>query len=463
MMMNKPTVATPSGEANTMAPWLELIADVRAGLPKMRPKAGHYMPSYSNEDPDDYRRRVNLAPWRPEFSDSLRALSSKPFQKPVSLGENAPAPIVAFADDVDGAGNNLHVFARKFFEAAVADGLCLLLVDHPPAEGLRTVKDYKDAGLKPYWSLYPASSILSLRTARVGARKEIVDLRLRECIIEPDGEFGEKEIVQVRRITPGAWELWRKNAAKPDDWEIVDSGEVASAVPQVGVNAIVLRTGEAQGDLATRPPLLDLAFAQVELWKALSNLAEVLEYSASPMLVAKNVGAEITGGGAVKVGPRACLQCGEDGDWKFIQPAAENIREIRDHAKDVIADMARLAMQPALVRPGATATEVGLQAAKAHSAIEAWALGLKDALQTAIARTIPFMVEPDRKAIGSWVPSVDVHSDFGSEIGKNEEARIIIDATKIGLLSTEVARAELLRRGVINSQSLSEETVGDGK
>ncbi len=441
-------VSTPSLEADTLAPMLQLVVDVRGGLPRMRQRSQTYLPAYSNETREDYRRRVNLAPWRAEFADALRTLSSRPFEKPVTLGPDAPEPIIRFADDVDGRGSNLHTFARGFFEAAVADGVSIILIDAPKADReIRTVADEKAAGICPYWSVYPASSIISLRMERIGPKKEIVEARLRERIVEPDGDFGEKEIVQVRRLTPGAWEVWRES--KPGQWEVFDSGAISNAAPQVGVNAVLLRTGEPAGDWSCRPPLLDLAYLQVELWKALSNLAEVLEYSASPMLVAKNVG-QFDGNG-VKIGPRACLVCGENGDWKYIQPEPRNIREIREHAKDVVADLQRLAMQPALVRPGATATEVGLQAAKAHSALEAWALGLKDALQTALQKTIPFLLHDDRRDVGSWAPVVNIHQDFGSEIGRNDEARIIVDSAKIGLLSEGIARAELLRRGLLQT------------
>lgn len=448
--MMTPDVSTPSREASMIEPWLELIEDIRGGLPRMRQKAAVYLPRYANEDRDDYARRVRLAPWRPEWTDALRSLSSRPFEKPLSLGDAPPEPIVRFADDVDGCGSNIHTFARRFFESAVADGIALLLVDHPPVAGeVRTLADYKAAGYRPYWVTYSASSILGLRMARVGGKKEIVDLRLHERITVPDGDFGETEVDQIRRLRPGHFEVWRQNAR--GEWVIVEEGEIrrADGSPMLGIDAVLLRTGEALGDLATRPPLLDLAYLQVELWKALSNVAEVMEYSASPCLVAKNVSLQCDGASEVKIGPRAVLQAGENGGWEYISPQAANIEQIRQHAKDVIADMSRLAMAPAIVRPGVTATEVSLQAAKAHSALETWSLSLKDALQTALGLTIRYMIDDDRKAIGDWPVVVDVHADYTSEIGRNEEARVIVEAAKAGLIAPEAARAELLRRAII--------------
>jgi hypothetical protein len=454
MMQTPATVATPSAEVEAMADDIALIADVRAGLKAMRAKASIYLPRYAAEDDAEWRRRVACAPWRPEFNDILLTLASKPFSRAVGFADGAPEPILKFADDVDARGNCLHVFARKLFLDALANGVSLVLVDYPP-NGARTLADEKRLGLRPYWAHYPASSIVALRTERIGGRDRIVHLRLRECVSEPDGPWGEKEIEQVRVLEPGIWQIWRKRQSKngiAEDWELFEEGSIAPA--DEGVRAVPLFLGERMGAIRARPPLLDLAHMQIELFRALSRQEEILTFSGSPMLSASGV-ERPQDMSEMKVGPKVCLFAppgsdGRNGRYEYIQPDAANLREIREHVGSIIEDMQRLGMAPTIERDGdVSATEFAIASAKAHSALQSWALNLKDALEQALAFTVPWMNQDDRRAIGAWPIAVDVHTDFSADVQAAAEASIILNAEKERVISKQTARDELARRGML--------------
>jgi len=177
MMQKTPaTVATPSAEVEAMQDDIGLIADVRTGLKAMRAKASVYLPRYSAEDDAEWRRRVACAPWRPEFNDILLTLASKPFSRAVGFADGAPAPILRFADDVDARGNCLHVFARKLFLDALANGVSLVLIDYPQ-NAARTLADEKRLGLRPHWAHYAAEHIIACRATRIGGRERILHQR----------------------------------------------------------------------------------------------------------------------------------------------------------------------------------------------------------------------------------------------------------------------------------------------
>ena len=331
MQRTQATVATPSAEVEAMADDLALIADVRAGLKAMRAKAGIYLPRYGAESAVEWRRRVACSPWRPEFNDVLLTLASKPFSRAVGFADGAPAPIVKFGYDVNGKGNSLHVFARKLFLDALANGVSLLLVDYPPVVA-RTLYDQKRLSLKPYWSHYPAESIIACRTERIGGVERIVHLRLRECVTEPDGPWGEKDIEQVRVLEPETWQTWRKDAK--GEWQLFQEGMIEPS--DDGVRAVPLFLGERLGAIRTRPPLRDLADMQIELFRALSRQEEILTYAGSPMLSASGV--EPPDKSQMSVGPKCCLfappnRDGAHGKYEYIQPDAANLREIREHVE----------------------------------------------------------------------------------------------------------------------------------
>ena len=94
-----------------MEPQWEMIAHILGGGEAVRRAGEKYLPKYEKESAHEYRRRLKVAPWRPEFVDALRNLTSRPFTRPPVLSANAPAKIKTFADDVDGCGNALSIFA----------------------------------------------------------------------------------------------------------------------------------------------------------------------------------------------------------------------------------------------------------------------------------------------------------------------------------------------------------------
>lgn len=455
MMQKTPaTVATLSAEVEAMQDDLQLIADVRAGQKAMRAKASIYLPRYSAENDAEWRRRVACSPWRPEFADILLTLASKPFSRAVGFADGAPEPIIRFAEDVNARGDCLHVFARRLFLDALANGVSLVLVDYPP-NGARTLADEKRLGLRPYWAHYPAETIIACRTERINGRDRIVHLRLRECVTEPDGPWGEKEIEQVRVLEPGIWQTWRKKPLKngvTEDWDLLEEGMIEPS--DDGVKAVPLFLGERLGAIRTRPPLLDLANMQIELFRALSRQEEILTYAGSPMLSASGV-ERPEGASEMAVGPKTCLFApsgpdGRNGSYSYIQPDARNLREIRAHVESIIEDMQRLGMAPTIERHGdVSATEFAIASAKAHSALQSWALNLKDTLEQALAFTVPWLNADEQRAIGAWPIAVDVHTDFSADIMAAAEASVILNAEKERVISKQTARDELARRGML--------------
>lgn len=410
--INTPTVATTSSEYDAMLPAWDLIGDILAGASVIRAKTEKYLPKYEDEGSEEYRRRVKTAPWRPEFADALRSLSAKPFGKEVALDDGAPDEIKTIAEDVDGRGNNITVFAYEAFSKAIANGLHAILVDYPAMQPGATLADQRAINARPYWVQIEAKNLIALYTAIVGGKEVVTHARIRECTIEREG-FGEKTIERVRVLEPGIWQLWEevKQTGYVDKKTYVMISEgVIDRGGNTEVPLVLFYTGERKGEMLVKPPLEDLAQMQIELYQALSRQDEVLTFAGSPMLAASGMHPPSAGDGKIAVGPKRVLFAppseGSQPNWSFIQPNAANIKEIRDHVASITEDMRRLGMQPITQPHGApTATGQSIEAAKAHSAVTKWALGLKDALELAMVYTTQFLSIPD-------VVEVDVSTDF---------------------------------------------------
>jgi hypothetical protein len=414
-MAEEAKVDSQSGERAAMDRHWALIADVLAGATRIRECGETYLPRYEDESAFEYNRRLAAAPWRPEFEDALRGLVAKPFGRDVALKDGAPQSARDLFEDLDGRGNNATVFAHEVFARGVSRGFHAVLVDYPSLNPRATRAEERAAGARPFFVHVPAESFLALYTRREGGREIVEHARFREDVVERVG-FGEQVICKIRVLEPGRWELWRQDP-QTKKWAREKVGLISRGSQRLqSVPLAFFRTGERLGELRVKPPLIELAQMQVELFRALSRQDEVLTFAGSPMLKARGMNPP-PGDAPVPVGPRRVLwappsgtgtDAGPQPDWDYIQPAAQNIEQIRKHVDSVIDDMRRLGMQPMIQRTGTTtATGDKIEAARAHSALQAWAMGLKDCLEQAMVFAAEWTNEPTKA-------EVDVYTDFSA-------------------------------------------------
>lgn len=409
-MTTAPDPSTPSSAYELMKPGWKVIDDILAGPDVIRAATIAYLPRYSAEGDTEYKRRLAQAPWRPEFADILQNLASKPFSKEIALGANTSAKVKELAEDIDQRGSNLTAFARGVFRGGIAKGMHAILVDFPSMSKARTRAEEKAAGARPYWVSVRAEDILALYTDFVAGREIVTHLRIKEVATVREG-FEEKRVKRVRIFEPGRWELWetKEIVADKDVYTKINDGPLTLGE----VPLAVFWTGERQGSQFVRAPLASLANMQIELYRALSRQDEILTYAGSPMLQAKGISAPADGG-TLEIGPKRILFAppgieGSETGWSYIQPDPDILTEIREGVTKVEEDIRRLGMQPLTQQSGGvTATASSIEGAKAHSTVEAWALGLKDVLEQALVFTSRWLGEPASA-------EVDVNTDFSVE------------------------------------------------
>lgn len=461
------------------------IKDIRAGARVVKAAERTYLPSYEKESDAAYKRRLRYTPWRPVFVDALRNICSKPFTKKVQVNGEAPDDIQGgviddktkrrqggFIDDVDGQGNHLHVFARDTFVNGVADGLSAILVDYPTMAPGLTLADEKAAGARPYWVRVPAIDIIALYFKVLNGRVVISHIRIKECVVERDG-FDEvtKERVRIFELDETGqpmWQLWESQMdaeTKKAGWFLI--GEGAITLPEIPI--ALFFTGERSGNYRVKPPLIDMAVMQIEIYRALSRKDEIFTYAGSPMLKATGMNPPVPttvtnpdGSVAdrpapqIEVGPKVVLfgppsMDGVQPDWDFIQPDAANLTAVSEDVCETIKEFNTLALQPMMPDTGnITATAAAIDAAKSHSAVEAWANGLTDTLNQAMKFTMLWMGKAD-------TVTVEVHTDFGVDVTGVEEAKVLADAQKRGVISQKTEREELVRRGILGPNFEEEE------
>jgi len=248
-------------------------------------------------------------------------------------------------------------------------------------------------------------------------------------------------------------------------WPLIASGFIT--LPEIPL--VMFFTNERKGNYYVKPPLVDLAKMNLEIFRSLAREEEILTFAGSPMLVGNGVSppkpTQIQTPGAdgvikvierpaskLKVGPRTILYA-PPGDgtnkpsWDYIQPQSANIVAIQQSTNDKIAHFRRLALQPQTTQSGdVSATSEAIAAGKAQSAVQVWANTLKDCLEQLFVFTCQWY------GMSNSEVEVSVHTDFAVDVlGDNSFSQI---QTMRGRrdISQKTLWIEGQRRGILGPQ-----------
>ena len=244
--------------------WL-MIEDLAGGTYEVRMKHRRYLPQEPREQDDAYENRLARSTCPPYFQRLERMLAGMLTRKPVKLQDIGDTQREQLFD-VDLQGNDLNVWTYEAARKMIRYGHVGVLVDVP-----------QDGNGRPYWVTYTPREILGYRTEVIDGQTTFTQLRLLEKIIEPDGEYGEKEVTQVRVLYQGRYEIHRKN--DNGKFVVVDEGETTlSEIPFSVAYANRLTLMES------RPPLEDIAELNIKAYQVQSDLDNQLHISAVPLL-----------------------------------------------------------------------------------------------------------------------------------------------------------------------------------
>jgi hypothetical protein len=433
-------VRTPTKAVEDMAQHWPLINALLGGTTAMRNAGKTYLPQWPGEDGAAYKNRLATATLFPAFARTVEVLCGKPFSKPITLGEDIPGRIKRWSEDIDLQGRNLHSFAASLCQAALSHGLAGILVDYPRAEGLRTAADEAAAGVRPYFVQIKVESLLGWRVKRENGAFSLAQLRFLEVVVEDDGDFGEREIEQVRVLYPGSWEVWREADGKDGkkEWVLFDSGLTSlKKIPFVPVY------GNRSGYLMAMPPLLELAHMNVEHWQSKSDQQTILHVARVPILFGKCLGdsAIVVGAGTAVSGDSP------DADLKFVEHSGKAIEAGRLSILDLEDRMRQIGAELLVIKPGnTTVTQTIADNEQGMCALQRIAQDVEDAIDAAL------------QLMAEWVGEktgghVQIYQDFGVATLAEASLELLRDMNLDGTFSDESLFAEAQRRGVIRPEA----------
>ncbi|MCB1745188.1 MAG: DUF4055 domain-containing protein, partial [Gammaproteobacteria bacterium] len=367
-------------------------------------------------------------------------MTGRVFTKPIVLADDVPQEIADFAENIDLAGRHINVFARDVFYDALQTGVGYILVDMPIAPKQakpRTRAESKAAGLRPYLVYLTVEQLIGWKSEMIGGVETLTQVRIREFVTEPDGDFHETHVEQIRVLEPGKWTIYRKRAGGSNiavEWIEYESG--ATSLKKITLVPVYLnRTGFMTG----APPLADLADLNVAHWQSSSDQRNILHVARVPILV----GSGFEEADQIAVGASSMIRTtNPSATLKYVEHSGAAIGAGRDELKDLEFQMQAQGLQLLVPQPGSqTATGEIRDDVKERSQLATMAAALQDVLEVALG----YMAEFIGESRGGG--SVAINSDFGvSPVG---DFTMLLNAVNSDQISRTTFWREAMRRGVL--------------
>ncbi len=433
--MTHPVRAASSAVAEMAENW-PLLNALMAGTQGMRATGKAYLPQWPNESDGSYKTRLSTAVLHPAFSRTVQVLASKPLAKAVTLADTPPR-VLDLLDNVDAEGRGLHAFAADIMNDCLCQGVSGVLVDYPPNVNAKTKAQELQTGARPYFVRYGPGNVLGWKAKRVNGVMQLVQLRLLESETADDGEFGETSVEQVRVLTPGAWQVWRQpDPSKPDVWAIHAEGRTT-----LQVIPFVFFYGVRKDYGIGLPPMLELAYQNVEHWQSSSDQQTILHVARVPILFMKG----FDKASKLTVGASSAIRSeSKDAEVEYVEHTGAAIAAGRQSILDLEERMRQTGAEMLVRRAGkVTATQVRGEEESSASVLHR----IVEIFNESLNQCLDFMALWVGEKSGG---TAALFNDFGAADLGEASAQFLLDMSIAGKLSNETLFSEVQRRDLVS-------------
>lgn len=435
---------TPGRQYLNMAKKWVLLHDLCGGTQAMRDAGKRWLPQEPNEEEKQYQNRLERSFLYNAYKDTIDKIVAKPFSRQVQITKDKlPEQLAPIEEDVDRTGKDLTSFLREVFEAGTMYGLTHVLVDFPSiASTPLTLEAEKQLGIRPVFVHVKPPDLIAWQTTSTSLGvEELSSIRFKECRLEADGEFGEKEVTYIRQYTKTDWKVYKADE-KGDFFEVASGTHTFGRVPLFTV--YFNRTGFMVAD----PPLEDLAWMNLVHWQSYSDHRNILRFARVGLLFLKGLTPEETEAGIV-IGPGRIIRTrSEVADMRYVEYGGTSIQAGERDLQVIEQRMEALGNQPLMSRTGdQTATGQAIDEARTQADIKAWVRVVEKfgtQLYRAAAEWMKLELDPEF--------AVDLNDDFGAGFRGVEDMPHLISMRSSGNLSQTTFLRETKRRGILSEE-----------
>ena len=199
--------------------------------------------------------------------------------------------------------------------------------------------------------------------------------------------------------------------------------------------------GQKVSSWVGKPPLLDLAYKNIQHYQTDSDHDNALRVASFPILAVSGWDSETDP--KIRVGPNIVLATSDpQGKYYYVENSGSSLNAGRQRLEDLKAEMATMGIQmlmPKASGGNATATETQVKYAEATSDLQRMAFGLKDALENALMLMAEWVGLPDGG-------SIELRGQFTMPRDAATEAQALISLRNSGEITSHTLLSELKRR-----------------
>lgn len=414
---NVTQVNDPNTAWVNMEPHWGLIETLLGGTYKIRKGHRKFLPQEPRELDEAYDNRLQRSVLAPYYVRLERMLAGMLTRKPVRLDDVSDV-IREQLFDVDLQGNDLQTWLFSTARQCIRYGHVGVLVDAPAA----------GQNGRPYWVSYTPRDILGWRSELKDGKQELTQLRLMEKIVVPDGLYGEKQVEQVRVLTPGAFEIHQKD--QKGDFVVIDEGRTSlSEIP------FSVAYSNRMGLLESIPPLADIAELNLQHYQVQSDLSNQLHISAVPMLALFGFPAAAE---EISAGPGEALALPEGASAQYIEPAGNSYEAQFRRLEQIAAQINELGLAAVLGAKlvGETAEAKRIDRSQGDSTMMVVAQQMQDMIDNCLRFHAEYMQESNA---GSSL----VNRDFMGTRLEPQEIQALLQLYTAGTITQETLLLQL--------------------
>lgn len=430
--------SSPRAEYVVAAPDVQLVRDLLGGTRVMHRKYATYIAKFDSEPADRFKARATVATVYGGLARSLSASVGMLFAKPPEQQDDWPVAVTDHYENLDGKGTGGDVLLKRRAKDALADGFCALLIDHPqaPADVVVTAANEEALNLRPLWVSYARADVLSWVTEIVANVETLVQVVLREGTSTRAGRFGVEPVTRYRVCHLSM--MRAENAPEPALtawWELLeerkdDHGNIAVVrvagpgiyrdVDGLAFDEIPLAAcyaSSADEMFVADPPLLDIAWANLEHWQIASERRWYNRLSAYPQ---PTIEGELAGDGSISgdgqiikprlmLGPTTLVTVTGGSKFSYTETSGRSAAMLEAELlakKDEMAEMGASFLSKK-TRGVETAEAKRIDAAAENATLASAAQGIEDGFNEALRLHARYLGIPAAQA-----PTIAINRDF---------------------------------------------------